>query len=317
MTFGELIMKLSTSHIRVFVQNYGMKTVKIAVCVLAALFMQTTAIAQVGGNQQNQIIALHSNKCVDVSDISTANGQAVQQWQCFPQNANQNWDFEAKGRGYLLKARHSGKCLDVKDFQTTNGAPIIQWDCHGSDNQLWTVNELGGGYQIKSVQSGKCLDVRGPSVENGAQMQIWDCVGPSQTNQLFKISNLSSASALPAVPAGRSTSTLGAAVSSSAAAAAAAGAAAGGAIAAAPTTSANTATSQVVKLRFLNASPRDMDIYFNDENGETRYLATVQSGYQLTQPSPVGVRWHVAQDDQWKETYETTSESLQVIRFGD
>jgi hypothetical protein len=96
-----------------------------------------------------------------------------------------------------------------------------------------------------------------------------------------------------------------------------AAAAAGGAIAAAAATSANTATSQVVKLRFLNASPRDMDVYFNDENGETRYLATVQSGYQLTQPSPVGVRWHLAQDDQWKETYETTSESLQVIRFGD
>ncbi len=107
------------------------------------------------------------------------------------------------------------------------------------------------------------------------------------------------------------------AVSRSAGAAAAAGAAAGGAIAAAPTTSANTATSQVVKLRFLNASPRDMDVYFNDEKGETQYLATVKPGYQLTQPSPVGVRWHVAQDDQWKATHESTSQSEQVIRFGD
>ncbi len=172
------------------IQDYGMKAVKIALFVLAVFLLNTTADAQVEAGKQFQIVALHSNKCVDVSEVSTKNGQAIHQFKCLNTD-NQNWQFEPKQVGnevaYTIKARHSGKCLDVEGGKTGNGTPIIQWDCTGGNNQLWIPKEVGGGYQLKSVQTGKCLDVRGPSVDDGAKMQIWDCGGASQNNQLFKL----------------------------------------------------------------------------------------------------------------------------------
>ncbi len=171
------------------IKNYGLKALKIAVFAAAMFFINTAVNAQVEAGNQYQIIALHSNKCVDVSEVSTKSGQAVHQWNCLKSD-NQNWLFEHKMAGkevaYTIAARHSGKCLDVEGGKTANGTPVIQWDCNGGNNQLWIAKQVGDGYQLKSAQSGKCLDVRGPSVDDGAKMQIWDC-GEGQKNQLFKL----------------------------------------------------------------------------------------------------------------------------------
>ncbi|MGH9941327.1 MAG: RICIN domain-containing protein, partial [Pyrinomonadaceae bacterium] len=76
-------------------QDDGMKAVKIALFVLAVFLLNTTADAQVEAGKQFQIVALHSNKCVDVSEVSTRSGQAIHQFKCLKAD-NQNWQFEPK-----------------------------------------------------------------------------------------------------------------------------------------------------------------------------------------------------------------------------
>ena len=171
-----------------FLKNFGLRTAKFMVLVCAIFFIQATANAQfVEDYQLYRLVAQHSNKCVDVSEISETNGQAVWQWKCL-NTANQTWEFVARGSGsYLIRARHSGKCLDVQNARTDNGAPVIQYDCHYGDNQLWSLIPIGTNYMITSKQSGKCMDVRGPSVEDKAIIQIWAC-NPANKNQIFNLS---------------------------------------------------------------------------------------------------------------------------------
>ncbi|WP_189082361.1 RICIN domain-containing protein, partial [Mangrovihabitans endophyticus] len=78
-------------------------------------------------------------KALDVRDVSTANGAAIQQWD-YTGGTNQQWQVVAAGDGaYRITARHSGKALDVRDVSTANGAAIQQWDYTGGANQQWTL----------------------------------------------------------------------------------------------------------------------------------------------------------------------------------
>ncbi|MEV6842626.1 chitosanase [Actinoplanes sp. NPDC051411] len=119
-------------------------------------------------------------KCVDVANASTANGAAIQLYDCNG-SAAQQWSLSG---GALVNAG-SGKCLDVTSASVANGAKIQQYDCNGTAAQKWT---LSGGELINSG-SGKCLDVTGKSTANGARLQIWTCTGAS--NQIWTMSGTS------------------------------------------------------------------------------------------------------------------------------
>ena len=116
-------------------------------------------------------------KCVDVANASTANGAAVQLYDCNG-SAAQQWSLSG---GALVNAG-SGKCLDVTSASATNGAKIQQYDCNSTAAQKWT---LSAGELINSG-SGKCLDVTDRSTSNGARLQIWSCTGTS--NQIWSMS---------------------------------------------------------------------------------------------------------------------------------
>lgn len=180
-------------HKQKLVQNRLRQAGKLAVFAFAILLMHQVANAQIENYQLYRIIATHSNKCVDVAQVSDKNNQAIWQYTC-QQTPNQTWEFVAKdSNSFLIRARHSGKCLDVQNGFKDNGTPIVQYDCHGGDNQRWTINKLGGGYQIKSAASGSCMDVRGPSSADSAILQIWGCAGASTTNQIFNLAGVFSA----------------------------------------------------------------------------------------------------------------------------
>lgn len=72
-----------------------------------------------------------SGLCLDVSNSGTANGTAVQLWNCNGTNA-QKWNYDA-GTGYLRSALAANKCLDNRG-QAYNGGEIVIWDCIDSDN---------------------------------------------------------------------------------------------------------------------------------------------------------------------------------------
>ena len=136
----------------------------------------------------NQLIAKHSNKCLDVDGASGGDGANVHQWGCHGGN-NQKWRLEpvfTTGNYYRILAHHSGKALDVSGVSTATGANVHQWEWWMGNNQLWELIPQGGGYyMIRARHSNKCLDVAGISTANGANVYQWDCHGGN--NQLWRI----------------------------------------------------------------------------------------------------------------------------------
>jgi Ricin-type beta-trefoil lectin domain len=114
-----------------------------------------------------------AGKCVDVAGAATANGAAIQLYDCNG-TAAQNWTVDADIRAL-------GKCLDVTAASTANGAKIQLYDCNGSNAQKWTASNG----QLVNTGSGKCLDVTGNSSANGTRLQIWTCAGTP--NQLWTL----------------------------------------------------------------------------------------------------------------------------------
>ena len=107
-------------------------------------------------------------KCVDVAGANTANGTAVQLYDCNGSNAQQ-WTAGTEG---TLKAL--GKCLDVTGQSTADGAQLQLWDCGGTANQKWAAT---AARDIVGSGSNKCVDATGNASANGTRLQIWTCTG--------------------------------------------------------------------------------------------------------------------------------------------
>ncbi len=120
-----------------------------------------------GGAGTGPMVGL-AGKCLDVAGANSANGTAVQLWDCNGTNAQQ-WTFGTDGT-----VRALGKCLDVRDNGTANGTRVQIWDCSGAANQRWTAT---ASRDLTSVSAAKCLDVVGNTSTNGTPTQIWTCTG--------------------------------------------------------------------------------------------------------------------------------------------
>lgn len=114
---------MSTPHvIRLFPTRmaFGRLTAgSVVAAVLAALFTPAPAHAADG-----QVTGL-AGKCVDVAGAGSANGTAVQLYDC---NGTAAQQWSNPGDGTL---RALGKCLDVVDRGTADGAAVQLWDCSG------------------------------------------------------------------------------------------------------------------------------------------------------------------------------------------
>ncbi|WNI17975.1 ricin-type beta-trefoil lectin domain protein [Actinacidiphila sp. ITFR-21] len=128
-----------------------------------------------GGGATGPIRSGYAGKCVDVAAASTADGAAVQLYDCNG-TAAQNWTVGSDG---TLKAL--GKCMDVTAAGTANGTKVDLYDCNGTGSQKWQKS----GSTLVNPQSGKCLDATGPSSANGTRLQIWTCAGA--TNQQWTL----------------------------------------------------------------------------------------------------------------------------------
>jgi glucosylceramidase len=128
-----------------------------------------------GGTGTGPITGL-AGKCIDVAGASSANGTAVQLYDCNGTGA-QTWTLAGDGSIQSL-----GKCMDVTAASTANGAKIQIYDCNGTNAQKWSVS----GGTLVNAGSGKCLDATGNSSANGNQLQIWSCVAGA-ANQQWKV----------------------------------------------------------------------------------------------------------------------------------
>ncbi|MEA3177648.1 MAG: endoglucanase [Gammaproteobacteria bacterium] len=135
------------------------------------------------------VVNTNSGACVDAANQATANGTAIQQWACGPQQVNQEWQLQSQGNGnYSIVARGApGQALDVINRGTANGSLIQLWTYGGGTNQQWMpVSVASGLYKLVNVASGRCLDVPAASTANGVQLEIYDCNGTGA--QSFRLS---------------------------------------------------------------------------------------------------------------------------------
>lgn len=135
------------------------------VAAAAGVLVSPAAVAATSG----PITGL-GGKCVDVAAASTANGTAVQLYDCNGTSA-QSWTTG----GSDSTVRALGKCLDVTGGSTASGAKVQLYDCNGTAAQAWTYS----GGQLVNGGSGKCLDATDKSSANGNRLQIWTCTGAS------------------------------------------------------------------------------------------------------------------------------------------
>ncbi|MFE9682418.1 lectin [Streptomyces sp. NPDC006285] len=132
---------------------------------------------QSGGGERSGAFVGLAGKCLDVAGGSSANGSAVQLYDCNG-SAAQSWTVAADG-----SVRALGKCLDVTSASVSDGAKVQLYDCNGSGAQRWSYNASTG--DVVNTAANKCLDVSDNSSANGARAQIWSCTGaPNQKWQL-------------------------------------------------------------------------------------------------------------------------------------
>nr|WP_229698088.1 ricin-type beta-trefoil lectin domain protein [Wenjunlia tyrosinilytica] len=121
-----------------------------------------------GGGATGPITGL-AGKCADVAGANSANGTAVQLYDCNGTSA-QTWTLGADGT-----VRALGKCLDVASGSTANGARTQLYDCNGTGAQNWSYN--ASTHDLVNPQADKCLDVTDNNSANGTPLQIWTCTG--------------------------------------------------------------------------------------------------------------------------------------------
>jgi chitinase len=107
-------------------------------------------------------------RCVDVAGGGTANGTAVQLFDCNDTPA-QRWSVTPDGTIEAL-----GKCLDVTNAGTADGTPVQLYECNGTGAQQWRPR---ADASLLNPASGRCLDTDGGGSANGTRLVISDCNG--------------------------------------------------------------------------------------------------------------------------------------------
>jgi glucosylceramidase len=134
----------------------------------SATFTWSGVAGSGGGGGGTGAITGFGGKCVDVAGANSANGTAVQLYDCNG-TAAQSWTVAADGTLQAL-----GKCMDLAGGGTANGTQVQLYDCNGTGAQQWQPQSGGA---LVNPQSGRCLDATGVSSANGTRLQIWDCSG--------------------------------------------------------------------------------------------------------------------------------------------
>ncbi|KAL1407930.1 hypothetical protein Q8F55_004726 [Vanrija albida] len=120
-------------------------------------------------------------KCVDLAGGSTANGNAVQLWDCsaLSTNTETNQRWILNNNGPIRSSK--GPCIDAGN-NPGNGTPLKVWQCYNNYQPQTWVNHNGG---IRLLNTNLCIDVPGGDNRNGARLQLWQCTGSDNQRVSF------------------------------------------------------------------------------------------------------------------------------------
>ncbi|HEY8934071.1 MAG TPA: RICIN domain-containing protein, partial [Cyclobacteriaceae bacterium] len=145
----------------------------------------TQYVYQAGPHQQFKVEANGSyfrltpqqatDKALDVTGKSTADGANVIQYTWNSASTNQQWSFVSVGNGYYqIKARHSGKCMGVAGSSTADDVNIQQFTCNTSTTSQHFYFEAITGARVATVE---------PLVENVHELMVY----PNPTKNSFTV----------------------------------------------------------------------------------------------------------------------------------
>jgi hypothetical protein len=144
------------------------RTLAILAGVAVVATMGIIGITNASAASAGPLVSALNNKCLDLTEGSTANGTQPQLWTCYAGSTNQTVTLADNGSLQI-----KGKCLDVANNSSADGAVVHFWDCYDSvATQKWS---LTGGTLKNS--NGKCLDVKDNNTADGAKLQLWTCFG--------------------------------------------------------------------------------------------------------------------------------------------
>lgn len=122
--------------------------------------------------------ASHSNKCLDVSEISRAPGAMVWQYECHGGD-NQRWQIRYDRAGFHeIRAAHSALCLEIAGGEMVDIVLVRQNICTNADNQKFAFVTIAQDlYTVRAKHSGKCLHVNGDAMTNATAVVQLACDG--------------------------------------------------------------------------------------------------------------------------------------------
>jgi hypothetical protein len=135
------------------------------------------------------VVNANSGKCVDARAAGTANGTAIQQYDCNNSFA-QHFQFQPTSGGYyrVNQRNNAAQVWDVSGVNMNDGGLIQLWAYGGGNNQQWLPQQNANGtWRFIARHSGKCLDVPGSSTANSVQLQQWTCNGTNAQNFTLRV----------------------------------------------------------------------------------------------------------------------------------
>ncbi|MFV2087513.1 family 43 glycosylhydrolase [Micromonospora sp. LOL_021] len=133
------------------------------------------------------LVNRHSGKALDVYDLATHDGAAINQY-ARNDGAWQQWRFLDAGNGYYrVQSRHSGKVLELPN--ANDGIQLIQNADRGDTRQHFRLADSAGGYvRLINRHSAKAVDVWEWSTADGAMVsQYQDLDGYNQQWQMIPV----------------------------------------------------------------------------------------------------------------------------------
>ncbi|MCD0451726.1 ricin-type beta-trefoil lectin domain protein [Actinocorallia sp. API 0066] len=150
-----------TSTGQVYVANHSGKAITVSV---------TTDGYFLDGSAVGTIVSRNGGRCADAAGNSSANGTAIQLYDCITGHGAQRITLAADGT-----LRIFDKCIDITAGDFNNGTKLQLYTCNGSPAQQWVPHYDDG--TIVNPGSGRCFDAAANGTSNGTLMQIWDCNG--------------------------------------------------------------------------------------------------------------------------------------------
>ncbi|HZH13254.1 MAG TPA: RICIN domain-containing protein [Archangium sp.] len=127
-----------------------------------------------------------TQKCIDISASSTADGAKVQEWDCNGTNA-QKFHISPTSDGYWKIINvNSNKGLDIKDVSTAANALVHQWTYIGGNNQQFRFVARGNNqFSIHPRHTDMAVDLYWGSADNGTILVQYPYTGGANQHWTF------------------------------------------------------------------------------------------------------------------------------------